>query len=194
MLGCCRIWQVPAGKRVYMKEAWEQVVALFRAKDWKFEVDEESDLVRTGIEGDNGHWQVMAIASDEDDAVLILSLFPQKCPAHRRAPCAELLTRINFGMMMGCFEMDYDSGKIHFKTTLPFVRGDLSAALLDNMVMLNLARMDRFLPVTMSVIYAGISPAQALAAARRQTKDELRSRRKPSTETQDIVRRRFMNN
>jgi hypothetical protein len=54
--------------------------------------------------------------------------------------------------------------------------------------------MDRFLPAIMSVIYAVISPVQALAAARRQTKDELRSRRKPSTETQDIVRRRFMNN
>ena len=67
-----------------MKEALEQVVELFRAKDWKFEVDEESDLVRTGIEGDNGHWQVVAIASDDDDAVLMLSLFPQKCPAHRR--------------------------------------------------------------------------------------------------------------
>jgi len=193
-LGCCRIRQVPAEKKIYMKEALEQVVELFRAKDWKFEVDEDNDLVRTGIEGDNGHWQVVAIASDEDDAVLMLSLFPQKCPAHRRAPCAELLTRINFGMMMGCFEMDYDSGRIHFKTTLPFARGDLNAALLENVVMLNLARMDWILPAIMSVIYAGISPVQALVAAMRQAKGELRSRRKPSTETQDIVRRRFMNN
>ena len=177
-----------------MKEALEQVVGLFRAKDWEFEVDEESDLVRTGIEDDNGHWQVMAIASDDDDAVLILSLFPQKCPAHSRTPCADLLMRINFGMMIGCFEMDYDSGKIHFKATLPFARGNLNAALLENVVMLNLARMDRFLPAIMSVIYAGISPARALAAARHAAKGELRSRRQPSTETQDIVRRRFMNN
>jgi len=177
-----------------MNESLEQVVELFQAKDWKFEVDEESDLVRTGIEGDNGHWQVMAIASDDDDAVLMLSLFPQKCPTHRRAPYAELLTRINFGMMMGCFEMDYDSGRIHFKTTLPFARGNLNAALLENVVMVNLARMDRFLPVIMSVIYAGISPARALAAAKAQPKGELRSRRRTPTETQDIVRRRFMNN
>jgi hypothetical protein len=89
---------------------------------------------------------------------------------------------INFGMMMGCFEMDYDSGKIHFKATLPFARGDLNTALLENVVMLNLARMDRFLPAIMSVIYAGISPAQALAAARRQARGELRSRRRPPAE------------
>jgi hypothetical protein len=61
-------------------------------------------------------------------------------------------------------------------------------------MMLNLARMDRFLPAIMSVIYAEISPGQALAAATRQTKDELRSRRMPPTETQDTVRQRFMNN
>jgi hypothetical protein len=62
--------------------------------------------------------------------------------------------------------------------------------ILENVVMLNLARMDRFLPAIMSVIYAGISPAQALAAATRQARGELRSRRRPPTETQDIVRRR----
>ena len=45
-----------------MAEALEQVVELFRAKDWKFEVDEENDLVRTGIQGENGDWQVMAAA------------------------------------------------------------------------------------------------------------------------------------
>ena len=56
-------------------------------------------------------------------------------------------------MKMGCFEMDYDSGRIHFKTTLPFAHGDLNVALLDSVVMLNLARMDRFLSAIKSVIY-----------------------------------------
>jgi hypothetical protein len=32
-----------------MKEALEQVVELFRAKDWKFEVDEESDPCARGL-------------------------------------------------------------------------------------------------------------------------------------------------
>jgi len=177
-----------------MAEALEQVVELFRAKDWKFEVDEENDLVRTGIQGENGDWQVMAAASEDDPAFLMLSFFPQKCPAQRRVSCAELLTRINFGMMVGCFEMDYDSGRIHLKTALPFAQGALDPELLNNVVMFNLACMDRFLPAIMSVIYAGIPPAQALAAARRQAKFKLRSRRMPSTETQDILRRRFMNN
>lgn len=60
--------------------------------------------------------------------------------------------------------------------------------------MLNLAQMDRFLPAIMSVIYDGISPTQALAAAMRRAEGELHSRRRLPTETQDTVRRRFMNN
>ena len=177
-----------------MAEALEQVVELFRAKDWKFEVDEENDLVRTGIQGENGDWQVMAAASEDDPAFLMLSFFPQKCPAQRRVSCAELLTRINFGMMVGCFEMDYDSGRIHFKTTLPFAQGALDPELLNNVVMFNLACMDRFLPAIMSVIYAGTSPAKALAAVERDKKGKSGSSTKKATKQQELVRRRFMFN
>jgi hypothetical protein len=150
--------------------------------------------VRTGIEGDNGDWQVMAIASDDDDAVLMLSLFPQKCPTHRRAPCAELLTRINFGMMMGCFEMDYDSGKNSFQDHAairagrsqrgaPGKRGD--------------AQPGAHGPVPAGHHVGDLCrnlPRPGAGGGHAQAKGELRSGRKPSTETQEFVHRRFMNN
>ena len=170
-----------------MRKALEQVVELFQGKDWKFEIDEENDLVRTGIEGDNGGWKVIVAALDDDDAFLVLSLFPQKCPARRRGPCAELLTRINFGRTMGCFEMDYEDGEIRFKTTLPFAQESFNTENLNNLLMFNLASMDRFLPVIMSVIYAGTSPAQALTAVKRREKAKAQSK----TQQQDLVRRRF---
>ena len=115
-------WQVPLGKEIRMRKALEQVVELFRGKERKFEVDEENGLVRTRIEGDNGGWQVIAALLAHDHTCLVLSPFPQKCPACRRGPCAELLTRMNFGMTMGCFGMDYEDGEIRFKTTLPFAQ------------------------------------------------------------------------
>ena len=170
-----------------MRKALEQLVELFQGKEWKFEIDEENDLVRTGIEGNNGGWKVIVAALDDDDAFLVLSLFPQRCPAHRRVPCAELLTRINFGRTMGCFQMDYDCGDIDFKTTLPFAQGSLNTEILDNALMFNLACMDRFLPAIMSVIYAGTSPAQALTAVKRREKAKAQSK----TQQQDLVRRRF---
>jgi hypothetical protein len=97
-------------------------------------------------------------------------------------------------MMVGCFEMDYDSGRIHFKTTLPFAQGALDPELLNNVVMFNLTCMDRFLPAIMSVIYAGTSPAKALAAVERDKKGKSGSSTKKATKQQELVRRRFMFN
>src|ERR1035438_2380248 len=119
-MGFGRVLRIRLGKEICMAEALQQVLELFRAKEWKFEVDEENDLVHTNLQGDNGGWRIVASASDDDRVFLMLSVCTKRCPAGKRAACAELLTRINFGMMVGCFEMDFDSGAIHFKTTLPF--------------------------------------------------------------------------
>ena len=43
-----------------MAEAMEKVLELFRAKEWSFELDEENQLVRSGINGDNGQWKVVS--------------------------------------------------------------------------------------------------------------------------------------
>jgi hypothetical protein len=40
---------------------------------------------------------------------------------NRRQACAELITRASFALAAGHFEMEFDSGRIHFKTNLPFV-------------------------------------------------------------------------
>jgi hypothetical protein len=177
-----------------MAEALEQVLELFRAKQWKFEVDEENDLVHTGVEGDNGDWRVIAGASDDDRVFLMLSLLPQKCPVQKRAACAELLTRINFGMEVGCFEMDFESGRIHLKTAVPFAPGALDPGMLNKVVMFNLGCMDKFLPAIKSVIYAGTSPARVLAAVELEEKAKEQAKAKQQDKQQEAVRRRFMDN
>src|ERR1035438_1434765 len=67
-----------------MAVAMETVLELFRTKKWSFELDEDNHLVRSGINGDNGQWRVILSPSDEDEVCLMLSIFPQRCPEHRR--------------------------------------------------------------------------------------------------------------
>jgi hypothetical protein len=141
-----------------MNAATERMIEVLRARDWKFTVEEESDFIRTSCHGDNGQWWIRA-GGLRDVAVVILSYFPVKCPAAKRTACAELFTRINFGLPDICFEMDFTDGEIICKTgpELPAVE------LLSKLFGLNLSVMDDFLPVIMQVIYAGLSPAKALA-------------------------------
>jgi len=173
-----------------MAVAMEKVLELFRAKEWSYELDEENHLVRSGINGDNGQWRIIVSPSDEDEVCLMLSIFPQRCPEHRRAACARLLARINFGMLVGSFEMDFEDGQINFKTSYPFPKGQLDAELLKRVVGFNLDCMDKYLPAIMSVIYSGASPAKALAALEREQKAKATKRAcKPPGR-----HRRFINN
>ena len=119
-------------------------------------------MITTGCRGDSGQWRVRAGAVT-DFAFAILSRFPIDCPAPKRQACSELLTRINFAMALGCFEMDIEDGVIFFKTTLPFDEEPPKQEHLDNLLSLNMSTMDRYLPVIMQVIYSGIAPAKALA-------------------------------
>jgi hypothetical protein len=178
------------GKENYMANAMETVLGLFRARKWGCETDEENHLVRTNIEGDNGSWQIVLSASEEDELCLMLSVFPQKCPANRRGACAELLTRINYAMRVGAFEMEFDTGRINFRTSQPFAPGRLDGEVLDKVISHNLTCLDRHLPAIMAVIYTGTSPKAALAALARAEKAKTG---KPRTKSSGKPRR-FLNN
>ncbi len=145
-----------------MNAATERMTEVLRARGWKFKVEEESDLISTGCNGDNGQWRIRA-GGLRDIAVIILSYFPVKCPAAKRTACAELFTRINFGLPAICFEMDFTDGEILCKTSVPYDQELPPVELLAKLFSLNLSVMDDFLPVIMQVIYADISPAKALA-------------------------------
>lgn len=49
--------------------------------------------------------------------------FYQRAPKETRSLVAEFITRVNFGLCIGNFEMDYNSGGVRFKTSFDY-RGD----------------------------------------------------------------------
>ena len=76
---------------------------------------------------------------------------------------AELLTRVNHGMILGNFEMDYADGEVRYKTSAYLEEITPSKDLFHTLVYTNLLVMDKYLPAIMSVIYAGMTPEQAIA-------------------------------
>jgi hypothetical protein len=91
------------------------------------------------------------------------SVLDTNVPPDKRSAVAEFLTRANYGVYIGNFEMDYSDGEVRYKTSIT-VKGDrLTPALVKNLVYINVIMMDEYFPGIMSVIYAGVSPADAIA-------------------------------
>ena len=76
---------------------------------------------------------------------------------------AEFMTRANYGMIVGNFELNYEDGEVRYKTSIDIGDSDLSLMLVKQIVYPNVATMDLYLPGLMAVIYSDASPADAIA-------------------------------
>ncbi|WP_170229052.1 tetratricopeptide repeat protein [Polyangium fumosum] len=72
--------------------------------------------------------------SEELERVVVYVIFEPKAKKELRTELAEFVTRANFGMGDGNFEMDFDDGSVRFKIALDYTEEPLSPLLLRNMI------------------------------------------------------------
>jgi hypothetical protein len=82
--------------------------------------------------------------------------------ADDKVAMAEFLTRANFGLAVGNFEMDWESGAIRCKTSLDIEGTQLNEALVEGLVNANLITSERYLPGMRAVAENGANPEEAI--------------------------------
>jgi hypothetical protein len=92
------------------------------------------------------------------DRIVLKSYLPVAVPVEKRPAIAEYITRANYGLMTGSFEMDYNDGEVIYRTSLDFKNDQLTSALIDNLAKANLAIFDRYYPGLMEIIYGNAEP------------------------------------
>jgi len=145
-----------------MGAIYDTMVSFFQTDDWRFEPVEGKTVLRLGVSGKNGKWTCFAQAREEQDQFVFYSVSTVNAPEHKREAIADLLTRANYGLVIGNFEMDHRDGEIRYKTSIDIEGDRLSAALIRNCVYVNVRMMDKYLPAIMGCIYGGQTPEQAI--------------------------------
>ncbi len=135
----------------------------FAEDDWRFQPLEGRQIVQLGFSGDNGTWQCYGQANDELERLIFYSVLPVKVPAEMRPAIAEFVTRANYGLIIGNFEMDYSDGEVRFKTSIDVEGGELTLPMVKTLVYANVLMMDKYLPGIMATLYGGTSPEEAVA-------------------------------
>ena len=134
----------------------------FKDDEWPTTQIEDKPILRSSFKGTNGQWFVYGQARDDKFQFIFYSVCASNIPENKRAAIAEFLTRANYGLIIGNFEMDYNDGEIRYKTSID-VEGDrLTAPLIKSVVYANVSVMDRYLPGIMAVGFDNIEPTQAI--------------------------------
>jgi hypothetical protein len=135
----------------------------FTEDDWSFTKLQGEPVLRLAFQGENGKWSCYAKAREEQQQFVFYSICPIVAPEEKRSVIAEFITRANYGMTIGNFELDFEDGEIRYKASID-VEGDrLTPALIKNLVYTNVMMMDEYLPGIKAVI-DGEQPEGAVKA------------------------------
>ena len=145
-----------------MKKIIDVVIEWLTEDEWKFDNPNEN-LVIAGVKGENGNFR-MFFSSDEDPHLFRLVLIPGfSIPENKRLEIAEFVTRANYGIQVGKFELDFDDGEVRYSAGLD-LGGDCE--LTTGMVRAIMGRcastLDRYTPGFMRILYAGLTPKEAI--------------------------------
>lgn len=88
-----------------------------------------------------------------------------KLPADILPEVTEYVTRVNSGMRIGNFEVDYTALVVCFKSSINFTGAELSEALIDAAVQPAMEAFQEFFPGMASVIAGLVSPVAAFQEA-----------------------------
>jgi hypothetical protein len=121
------------------------------------------DLIEVVFDNARAKWQSYAKASDGDRAFLFYSVCATSVPEGRRPAVAEFITRVNFGLVSGNFEMDWADGEVRFKTGIELSGITPTSELVAALVQPNLTAVLRYLPGLLMVINDEADPDTARA-------------------------------
>src|SRR5205085_1923662 len=125
---------------------------------WDVEQHPDEPLLRTVAEAPSGVWTSYVRARADEDQLVFYSVAPRKAPAATRAAVGEFLHRVNYGTIIGNFELDCDDGEIRFKTSLDVEGEELTDAQLEKLTTFNVRSMGRYLALIDQVIDGVVSP------------------------------------
>lgn len=143
-------------------QIFNTIIEFFEGDDWNFNWMEGMPVLSMGFTGKNGKWICYAQARESQDQFVFYSVSPINAPEDKRNPIAEFVTRANYGMIIGNFEMDYADGEIRYKTSIDVEGASLTPPLVKQVVYANVVIMDRYLPGIMRVIYSDVPPEEAV--------------------------------
>ena len=145
-----------------MGTVFDAVKKFFNDDEWYFmEVDNRA-MLQMGFQGKNGKWTCYAQTNEEQFLFFFYSVCPINVPAEKRLAASEFISRANYGMKVGNFEMDFNDGEIRFKTSIDVENTELTPPLISNQVYANVWTLDRYLPGIFSVVYGDKEPKDAI--------------------------------
>lgn len=141
---------------------YQAMRTFFEEDDWHFTPMDDQPVLRMAFKGESEAFNCFAQALEERGQFTFYSVAPFKVPLAQRAAATEFVTRANYGMFVGNFELDLNDGEVRYKTSADVADTGAPAALFKSNVVQNVLTMDRYLAALQAVSEGKMTAAEAI--------------------------------
>lgn len=141
-------------------------------------VREDGTAIETGFRARTGAFRLVIFLRQEPALLGVMARIPEVVPEPKRPQVAEAIVRANYGLSLGCFELDMSDGELDFRASIPTYGGGLTHEQFRALLGAVMWTTDRYHRAFCRLIYADdLSPAEVVAevemaeAERNQKKD-----------------------
>jgi hypothetical protein len=142
--------------------AFQTLTQFLHDDGWYPQPLENKTVYRVYFSGNNGELRCYAQIRTDLEQFLFYVIAPVKAPNEVKAQVAEYITRANYGLRIGNFEMDYSDGEIRYKSSLDFEGETLTPQLIKNIMYPAVHTVDFYLPGLLGVMYGNKTPTEAI--------------------------------
>ncbi len=142
---------------------FDAIVNFFTQDNWLFTQIKKQSALRLAFKGKNGKCDCYAQAREQQKQFVFYSVCPTQVPKPKRRAVGEFLSRVNYGQIIGNFEIDFNDGEIRYKTSISVNNNSLTSNTIKELVYTNVMMMEQYLPGIRLVISGDMSPEEALA-------------------------------
>lgn len=145
-----------------MYAVYEKVIQHLEEHDVKYMANSEDHSVYMDLYGTVGAYQVVVRVNGDARVLLVYGRLPVRIPPGARSAIAETITRANFDLVNGRFDMDYESGDLQFQVTQILSDDSLEDDIIERMIRTTIEMLDTYMPAVLSVVYGNERPQDAI--------------------------------
>jgi hypothetical protein len=135
----------------------------FESNEFRFQADPETKSLQLFITGDCAIYNCRLQLTHNDDLIQVRVHYPVSARDTKIRPLvAEAIARANHGLSIGRFDIDLDSGEMHFQIGQVIRGRELDDDTIGGVFSAALSTADRYFPAVMRVMFAGHTPADAV--------------------------------
>lgn len=167
--------------------AFQALVDYIESKNFSYTPYPDEQRVTLTLSGKHINLYFNARITHEDAYLQVAAAYPFKVRNERLRPStAELITRANYCMPLGKFEMDMSDGEVRFHISHVIGELGLTAEMIEKQFMTAYCTADRYFPAFMQHIHAGYTPEDAVFHAELDTHaDAIEETPKPTTKPKE---------